>query len=171
MKKMPHEDAVADPSASSETPFRFDPVDIDQVRLLLNLSPGERIRVMLDAQELAKGCILPGQAVLFEKHEAVDGPQLLGKGRQILIVILGLHIQIANLLRQQPSHARRGFTDALLEKRLLLFLDAMNSVNDTLLLFLQLHSGHHQVIERHIHDRLLAFGKKSTQESHRSLLS
>lgn len=55
---MPHEDAVADPSASSETTFRFDPVDIDQVRLLLSLSPGERIRVMLDAQALAKGLIM-----------------------------------------------------------------------------------------------------------------
>lgn len=38
--------------------FRFDPVDIDQVRLLLSLEPGERIRVMLDAQALAKGLIM-----------------------------------------------------------------------------------------------------------------
>ena len=38
--------------------FRFDPVDIDQVRLLINLQPGERIRVMLDAQALAKGLIM-----------------------------------------------------------------------------------------------------------------
>ncbi|MEZ4770712.1 MAG: hypothetical protein R2844_20125 [Caldilineales bacterium] len=38
--------------------FRFDPVDIDQVRLLLSLPPGERVRVMLDAQALAKGLIM-----------------------------------------------------------------------------------------------------------------
>jgi hypothetical protein len=37
---------------------RFDPLDDDQVRLLLRLSPGERIRVMLDAQALAKGLIM-----------------------------------------------------------------------------------------------------------------
>jgi hypothetical protein len=40
------------------TTIRFDPVDIDQVHLLLNLAPGERIRVMLDAQALAKGLIM-----------------------------------------------------------------------------------------------------------------
>lgn len=49
---------MSDPIRSSEPTFRFDPVDIDQVRLLLNLSPGERIRVMLDAQALAKGLIM-----------------------------------------------------------------------------------------------------------------
>ncbi|MCB0245720.1 MAG: hypothetical protein KDI12_20070 [Anaerolineae bacterium] len=49
---------MSDPIRSSEPIFRFDPVDIDQVRLLLNLSPGERIRVMLDAQALAKGLIM-----------------------------------------------------------------------------------------------------------------
>ena len=38
--------------------IRFDPLDPDQVRLLLGLSPGERIRVMLDAQALAKGLIM-----------------------------------------------------------------------------------------------------------------
>lgn len=39
--------------------FRFDPVDIDQVRLLLSLSPGERIRVTsVDAQALARGPIM-----------------------------------------------------------------------------------------------------------------
>ena len=49
---------MTDPHSASRAPFRFDPVDIDQVRLLLNLQPGERIRVMLDAQELAKGLIM-----------------------------------------------------------------------------------------------------------------
>lgn len=36
----------------------FDPLDPDQVRLLLSLAPGERVRVMLDAQALAKGLIM-----------------------------------------------------------------------------------------------------------------
>ena len=38
--------------------FRFDPVDINQIRLLASLKPGERVRVMLDAQALAKGLIM-----------------------------------------------------------------------------------------------------------------
>ena len=33
--------------------YRFDPVDLEQMRLLGRLSPGGRIRVMLDARELA----------------------------------------------------------------------------------------------------------------------
>ena len=37
--------------------FRFDPVDKEQMRLLSRLSPGGRIRVMLDARELAVGLI------------------------------------------------------------------------------------------------------------------
>jgi hypothetical protein len=37
---------------------RFDPVDIVQMRLLAQLSPGQRVRVMLDAQALARGLIL-----------------------------------------------------------------------------------------------------------------
>ena len=49
---------MSDPLPTSEPTFRFDPVDIDQVQLLLNLSPGERVRVMLDAQALAKGLIM-----------------------------------------------------------------------------------------------------------------
>jgi hypothetical protein len=36
---------------------RFDPVDVDQVRRLGRLSAGQRIRVMLDARELAVGLI------------------------------------------------------------------------------------------------------------------
>jgi hypothetical protein len=35
----------------------FDPVDLDQMRLLGKLSPGQRIRVMLDARELMVGLI------------------------------------------------------------------------------------------------------------------
>ena len=37
--------------------YRFDPVDKEQMRLLSQLSPGGRIRVMLDARELAVGLI------------------------------------------------------------------------------------------------------------------
>jgi phage terminase Nu1 subunit (DNA packaging protein) len=36
---------------------RFDPVDLEQMRLLSRLSPGQRIQVMLDARELAVGLI------------------------------------------------------------------------------------------------------------------
>ena len=36
---------------------RFDPVDLEQMRLRGRLSPGQRIRAMLDARELATGLI------------------------------------------------------------------------------------------------------------------
>jgi hypothetical protein len=49
---------VLSDNAPSPPDIRFDPLDPDQVRLLLRLSPGERIRVMLDAQALAKGLIM-----------------------------------------------------------------------------------------------------------------
>ena len=39
------------------TTYRFDPVDLEQMRLLGRLSPGGRIRLMLDARELAVGLI------------------------------------------------------------------------------------------------------------------
>jgi hypothetical protein len=39
------------------TTYRFDPIDVDQIRLLSRLPPGRRIRVMLDARELAVGLI------------------------------------------------------------------------------------------------------------------
>jgi len=39
------------------TTYRFDPVDMEQVRLLSRLPPGGHIRVMLDARELAVGLI------------------------------------------------------------------------------------------------------------------
>jgi hypothetical protein len=39
------------------TTYRFDPVDLEQMRLLGRLSPGQRIRVMLEARELAVGLI------------------------------------------------------------------------------------------------------------------
>jgi phage terminase Nu1 subunit (DNA packaging protein) len=37
--------------------YRFDPVDLEQMRLLGRLSPGGRIQLMLDARELAVGLI------------------------------------------------------------------------------------------------------------------
>ncbi len=39
------------------TTYRFDSVDLEQMRLLGRLSPGQRIQVMLDARELAVGLI------------------------------------------------------------------------------------------------------------------
>jgi predicted RNA-binding Zn ribbon-like protein len=36
---------------------RFDQVDLEQMRLLSRLSPGERIQVLLDARELTVGLI------------------------------------------------------------------------------------------------------------------
>jgi len=36
---------------------RFDPVDLDLVRLRSRLSPGQRLQAMLDARELAVGLI------------------------------------------------------------------------------------------------------------------
>ncbi len=35
--------------------YTFGPIDIDQLRLLASLTPGERIRLMLSARELAVG--------------------------------------------------------------------------------------------------------------------
>ena len=37
--------------------YRFDPIDVAQIRLLSQLPPGRRIQVMLDARELAVGLI------------------------------------------------------------------------------------------------------------------
>ena len=47
-------------------PYRFDPVDIEQMRLLGQLPPGRRIQVMLDAQELAVGKQKQGGKALLE---------------------------------------------------------------------------------------------------------
>jgi len=47
------------PSLQAETlTWRFDPVDITQMRLLAQLPPGRRIVAMLDAQALARGIIM-----------------------------------------------------------------------------------------------------------------
>jgi hypothetical protein len=55
---MDAEPGTHDPKIQTRThPFRFDPVDKEQMRLLSRLSPGGRIRVMLDARELAVGLI------------------------------------------------------------------------------------------------------------------
>ncbi len=37
--------------------YRFDPVDLQQMRLLGTLAPGKRVRIMLNARELAVGLI------------------------------------------------------------------------------------------------------------------
>jgi hypothetical protein len=39
------------------TTYRFDPVDLEQMWLLGRLPPGRRVRVMLEARELAVGLI------------------------------------------------------------------------------------------------------------------
>jgi hypothetical protein len=39
------------------TTYRFDPVDLEQMRRRGQLSPGQRIQAMLDARELAVGLI------------------------------------------------------------------------------------------------------------------
>jgi hypothetical protein len=43
------------PVTANDTPFRFDPVDLDQIRLLSQIPAGRRIQAMLDARELAVG--------------------------------------------------------------------------------------------------------------------
>ena len=43
--------------STRNSPYRFDPPDIEQVRLLARLTPGQRIQVLLDARELAVGLI------------------------------------------------------------------------------------------------------------------
>jgi hypothetical protein len=48
------------PNSELETrnhPYRFDLVDVEQLRLLSRLPPGRRLQVMLDARELAVGLI------------------------------------------------------------------------------------------------------------------
>jgi phage terminase Nu1 subunit (DNA packaging protein) len=37
------------------TPYQFDPVDVDRLRMLSQLTAGGRIRLMLSARELAVG--------------------------------------------------------------------------------------------------------------------
>ena len=41
----------------SSVTYRFHPVDLEQLRLLGRLSPGQRIQAMLDARALAVGLI------------------------------------------------------------------------------------------------------------------
>jgi hypothetical protein len=63
------------------TTYRFDPVDLEQMRWLGRLPPGRRVRVMLEARELAVGLIrgrlrrqypdLPAQALNLKVLEEV----------------------------------------------------------------------------------------------------
>ena len=39
------------------TTYRFDPIDVEQIRLLARLTPGQRVQRLLDARELAVGLI------------------------------------------------------------------------------------------------------------------
>lgn len=39
------------------TTYHFDPIDIERMRMLGRLSPGGRVRLMLNARELAVGLI------------------------------------------------------------------------------------------------------------------
>ena len=40
-----------------ETTFRFDPIDRERMRLIMQLPPEKRVRLMLSARELAVGLI------------------------------------------------------------------------------------------------------------------
>jgi hypothetical protein len=40
-----------------ETTFRFDPIDWERMRLIMQLPPEKRVRLMLSARELAVGLI------------------------------------------------------------------------------------------------------------------
>jgi hypothetical protein len=40
-----------------DTIHRFDPIDVEQIRMSARLTPGQRIQRMLDARELAVGLI------------------------------------------------------------------------------------------------------------------
>ena len=53
-------ETYSDIHQSPETPqvWRFDPVDITQMRLLAQLPPGRRVGVMLEAQALVRGTIM-----------------------------------------------------------------------------------------------------------------
>jgi hypothetical protein len=42
---------------NEESVFRFDPVDIELLRIRSRLSPGQRLQAMLDARELLVGLI------------------------------------------------------------------------------------------------------------------
>ena len=44
-------------TTNTEPTYRFDPVDLEQMRLLGRIGPAKRIRAMLDARELAAGLI------------------------------------------------------------------------------------------------------------------
>lgn len=55
------------------TIYRFDPVDLEQVRLLAHLPPGRRVQAMLDARELAVGLI---RGRLRRQHPALSSGEL-----------------------------------------------------------------------------------------------
>ena len=52
----------------TELAYRFDPADLEQLRLLGQLHPGRRVRVMPDARELAVGLT---SSIVVRGHEGV----------------------------------------------------------------------------------------------------
>ena len=52
---------------------RFDPIDLAQMRLLLQLAPHKRVRLMLEARELAVGLFLD----ILQTLEAIDAPHMI----------------------------------------------------------------------------------------------
>jgi hypothetical protein len=52
-----HNTPSKEPKVATRATDRFDPVDLDQMRLLAKLTAGQRIRALLDARELAAGLI------------------------------------------------------------------------------------------------------------------
>lgn len=54
---MTDDDPTQQPAETSPA-WRFDPVDLTQMRLLAQLPPGRRIRTMLDTQAFIRGLIL-----------------------------------------------------------------------------------------------------------------
>ncbi len=56
--------------------YRFDPVDLEQVCLLARLSPGGRIRAMLDARELAVAHDVAETSEVWETSEVLGNRRL-----------------------------------------------------------------------------------------------
>jgi hypothetical protein len=75
------------------TSYRFDPVDLDQMRLLGRLSPAQRVQLMLEARELAVGLIrgrlrrqypdLPIEAINLKLLEEVSGATMDSQAAQM----------------------------------------------------------------------------------------
>jgi hypothetical protein len=80
--------------------YRFDPVDLEQMRLLGRLSPGQRIQAMLDARELAVGLI---RGRLRQQY-----PDLSPRALNLKVLE-----EIARVQRTDPAAADDGITLSL----------------------------------------------------------